>query len=175
MQKSKKVRKGFEELTNLEYTQLQMFRKLKEYTRLKNNELAFEKGYSKYDVLWNIYNQQKDTYFKRQDYIMVSVVYNRMYELLRKEKRYDKALEFMICCLYTRIYDNYLYERHLLKFMKELNSLLRKNKIDIKNFEQRQDFIVKEIKSIVQKYLPCLYNEEKVTILEEKINKFLNT
>lgn len=167
--------KGFEELTNLEYIQLQEFRKLKEYTRLKNNELSFEKGYTKNDLLWNIYNQQKDTYTRKKDYIMASVVYNRMYELLKKEKKYDKALDFMICCLYLRVYDNCLYERHIKKFIKALETLLKKNNIDITIFDNRYRFIVEGIKMPIQTYLPYLYNEDRVNMFQQKINEFLST
>ena len=85
--------------TNKEYNELQVFNKVKEYKRLKQNELSFEKGYDKNDILWNIYNQQKDIYIRKKDYIMASVVYNYMYEILKKEKRYKEALDFFICCL----------------------------------------------------------------------------
>ena len=167
--------KGFEELTNLEYGQLQTFRKLKEYTKLKSNELSFEKGYNKYDILWYIYNNQKEVYIRKKDYMMASVVYNRMHELLKKEKKYDQSLDFMICCLYLRVYDNYFYTRHLTKFIKELKALLKKNNINIEIFENRYNFIIEEIKLPIQKYLPYLYNEEKMNIFQQKINEFLNT
>ena len=65
-------KKGFEELTNLEYNQLQVIRKLKEYSRLKNNELSFEKGYTKNDILWSIYNKQKDIYINNCLWIYIS-------------------------------------------------------------------------------------------------------
>lgn len=168
-------RKGYEELTNLEYTQLQVFHKLGEYKRIKNTELLFEKGYTKYDILWLIYNQQKDIYLKKKDYIMASIVYNRMFEVLKKEKKYKQALEFLICCLYLRVYDNFLYERHLLKFVKELKNILKKNNININIFEDRYDFIINQIKNPIKKYLPYIYNEEKMNIFQQKINQFLST
>lgn len=168
-------RKGFEELTNLEYSQLQVFKKLKEYTRLKNNELSFEKGYNKYDILWNIYNQQKDIYIRKKDYMMASVVYNRMYELLKKEKKYNMSLNYIICCLYLRVYDNYLYERHLLKFIPDLKKLLHKNNIDIEIFEQRYKFIIEQMKLPIKTYLPFLYEDDKMNMFQQKINQFLGT
>lgn len=167
-------KKGYEELTNLEYSQLQVFHKLKEYKRIKNNELMFEKRYTKYDVLWFIYNKQKDIYLKKKDYIMASVVYNRMYEILKKEKKYNQALDFLLCCLYLRVYDNFLYERHLIKFMKELKSILRKNNINIDIFENRYNFIVNQIKITIKKYLLYLYDDEKINIFQQKINEFLS-
>lgn len=167
--------KCFEELTNVEYKQLEVFGKIKEYNKLKRDQLSSEKGYNKYDILWNIYNQQKDIYIRKKDYIMVSVVYNCMYELLKKEKRYDKALDFMICCLYSRVYDNYLYERHLLKFMKDLQYLLKKNNIDVTDFQSRYKFIIEDLKNPIKKYLSFLYNDDKVNIFQQKINEFLST
>lgn len=167
-------KQGYEELTNLEYSQLQVFNKLKEYKRIKNNELMFEKGYTKYDVLWFIYNKQKDIYLKKKDYIMASVVYNRMYEILKKEKKYNQALDFLLCCLYLRVYDNFLYEKHLIKFMKELKSILRKNNINIDIVENRYNFMVNQIKITIKKYLLYLYNDEKINIFQQKINEFLS-
>lgn len=175
MTDKEKAGKDFEELTDKEYNELQAFRKLKEYKRLKQNELSFEKGYNKNDILWNIYNQQKDIYIRKKDYIMASVVYNRMYETLKREKKYKKALDFLICCLYLRVYDNYLYERHLLKFMKDLNSILKKNNIDVTNFQYKYKFIVEDIKTIIKEYLLFLYNDDKINIFQQKINEFLST
>lgn len=168
-------KKGYEELTNSEYRQLKVFRKIKEYSRLKNNELSFEKGYNKYDILWSIYNNQKEIYIKKKDYMMTSVVYNCMYELLKKEKKYQESLSLMICCLYLRVYDNYLYERHLLKFMKDLQYLLKKNNIDITDFQSRYKFIMEDLKIPIEKYLSFLYNDNKVNIFQQKINEFLST
>lgn len=170
-----KAGEEFKELTNTEYTQLKVFHKIKEYKKLKNNELSSENGYDKNDILWTIYNEQKDIYIRKKDYVMASVVYNCMYELLKKEKKYDQALEFMICCLYLRVYDNYLYERHLKKFMKELKDILKKNDIDVNIYANRYDFIINQIKIPIQKYLSYLYNEEKVNIFQQKINQFLST
>lgn len=168
-------KKGFEELTNKEYTQLQVFRKLKEYSRLKNNELSFDKGYTKNDILWYIYNIQKEVYIKSKDYMMAGVVYNRMYEILKKEKQNQKALNFLICCLYLKGYDNYFSERHLEKFIKDLETLLKKNDIDINIFESRYTFIMEYIKEPIKKYLPFLYNDEKISIFQQKINQLLST
>ena len=169
-----KKRKGYEELTNLEYSQLQIFHKLGEYKRIKDNELMFEKGYTKYDILWTIYNKQKEIYLKKKDYIMASVVYNRMYEILKKEKKYNQALEFLLCCLYLRVYDNFLYERHIIKFIKELKSILKKNNINIDIFEDRYNFIVNQIKITIKKYLLYFYDNEKINIFQQKINEFLS-
>lgn len=174
MTNKQKEGEKFKELTNEEYKQLKVFKKLKEYDRLKNNGLSFEKGYTKNDILWNIYNQQKDIYIRKKDYIMASVVYNRMYELLKKEKRYKESLEFLICCLYLRVFDSYLYERHLLKFMKNLQFLLKKNNIDVEIFEDRYNFINEDIKVPIQIYLPYLYDDKKINIFQQVINKFLN-
>lgn len=170
-----KKKNEYEELTNLEYSQLKVFHKLEEYKRIKNNELKFEKGYTKYDILWFIYNKQKDIYLNKKDYTMVSVVYNRMYEILKKEKKYNQALDFLLCCLYLRVYDNILYERHLVKFIKELKSILKKNNINIDIFDDRYNFIINQIKISIKKYLLYLYDDKKINIFQQKINEFLST
>ena len=106
---------------------------------------------------------------------MASVVYNRMYEILKKEKNYYKSLEYLICCLYLRVYDNCFYERNLLKFMKDLKYILERNNSNIEIFENRYNFIVEEIKIPIKTYLPFLYKDDKINMFQQKINEFLAT
>lgn len=174
----------FVELTDGEYSQLQVFRKVNEYKQLKHNELSFEKGYKKNDILWSIYNTQTLEYLNKKDYVMASVVYNNMYSLLYSEKRYEKALDFLICCLYMRvyeilpndgiIYDTDCYKRHLKKYMKDLRNTLKKNNIDIEIFDNRNKFISEDVKVSIQTYLPHWCEFEKVNKFQQKINEALD-
>ena len=50
----------FTELTDYEYEFLEELGQIQEYARLKKYEISFEKGYNKNDVLWSIYNVQKE-------------------------------------------------------------------------------------------------------------------
>ena len=164
---------------------MQIFHKVNKYKQLKHNELSFEKGYMKNDILWSIYNMQTLEYLNKKDYIMASVVYSEMYNLLYSEKRYEKALEFLICCLYMRVYEilpsdgivcyTDCYERHLTKYMKDLRNVLKKNDIDIEIFDNRYKFIIEYIKVPIQMYLPHWYDFEKVSKFQQKINQFLDT
>lgn len=184
MSDREKASKEFAELTDAEYSQLQVFHKVNEYKRLKHNELSFEKGYFKNDVLWSIYNTQTLEYLNKKDYVMASVVYNNMYSLLYSEKRYEKALDFLICCLYMRvyeilpsdgiIYDTDCYKRHLKKYMKDLRNTLKKNNINIEIFDNRNKFISEDLKVSIQTYLPHWCEFEKVNKFQQKINEFLD-
>ena len=142
--------KDFEELTNLEYRQLQVFHKLNEYKRLKSNELSFDKGYSKNDILWSIYNEQKDVYIRKKDYAMAGVVYKRMYELLYREKKYEKALEYLICFTYLRT--------DLTYFNSEKTKLEKKGNVALTS---------EIIKSSISTYLPSAYDEFEVSWFQE--------
>lgn len=183
MSDREKAGEEFAELTDGEYSQLQIFHKVNEYKRLKHNELSFEKGYKKNDILWSIYNKQSLEYLNRKNYVMASVVYSNMYELLYKEKRYEKALDFLICCLYMRVYEilpsdgvicyTDCYERHLKKYMNSLRNLLKKNDINIEIFENRYEFITEFIKVPIQMNLPHWYEFEKVNKFQQKVNQFL--
>lgn len=185
MSEREKLGEEFAELTDEEYRQLQIFHKVNKYKQLKHNELSFEKGYMKNDILWSIYNMQTLEYLNKKDYIMASVVYSEMYNLLYSEKRYEKALEFLICCLYMRVYEilpsdgivcyTDCYERHLTKYMKDLRNVLKKNDIDIEIFDNRYKFIIEYIKVPIQMYLPHWYDFEKVSKFQQKINQFLDT
>lgn len=154
MTDKEKAGNEFKELTNLEYKQLSVFKKLSKYKQLKHNELSFDKGYSKNDVLWAIYNEQKDVYIRKKDYVMVSVVYQRMYELLCKEKNYKDALNYLIC---------YTYLRNDLDFFdKEFFKINKKYEVTLTS-----EFI----NSCISKYLGNIYDDFKVSWLKENILK----
>ena len=180
-----KAGEEFAEVTNAEYSQLQVFHKVNEYKRLKHNELSFEKGYKKNDILWSIYNRQTLEYLNKKDYVMASIVYYNMYNLLYSEKRYEKALNFLVCCLYMReyeilqddegIYNTDWYGIHLKKYMKELRDILQKNDMNIEIFDNRYKFITEYIKVPIQMYLPHWYEFEKVNKFQQKINELLDT
>lgn len=176
----------FEELTDTEYTQLQVFNKLNEYKRLKHNELSFEKGYKKNDILWGIYNMQKDIYIRQKDYAMVSVVYDCMCDILDEQERYEQEIHFLICCMYFAVYEILpndgniknidCYERSIGNYCKHLNNLLIKCNKNINDFDFRYNFITNDIKRILEHYVPKIFLEfEKINKFQEKINKLLDT
>lgn len=184
MSDREKAGEEFTELTDNEYSLLQTFHKVNKYKELKHNELSLGKGYKKNDILWSIYNMQALEYLNKKDYIMASVVYDNMHNLLYSEKRYEKALEFLVCCLYMRVYeilpsdgiicDTDCYERHLKKYMKKLRDILQKNDMNIEIFDNRYKFITEYIKVPIQMYLPHWYEFEKVNKFQQKINEFLD-
>lgn len=184
MSAKEKAGKAFVELTNAEYDELVMFHKVKKYRELRYGELSFEKGYTKNDILWSIYNMQSLEYLNKKDYVMVSIVYDDMYSLLNNEKRYKQALDYLICCLYMRVYEvlpreenvcgTDYYRIQLKKYMKQLRNLLEKNKVNIIKFESRNDFITEYIQNAIKKHLSYWYEIEKVNKFQKKINEVLD-
>ena len=186
MSDREKAGKEFEELTDTEYKQLQVFHKVNEYKRLKHNELAFEKGYSKNDILWSIYNKQKDIYIRQKDYTMVGVVYDCMSDIVDKEKRYEQEIHFLICCMYFKSYEilpndaiidsvDY-YESRIKKHCQYLKKLMKKCNKDIDDFNIRHNFITNEIEKILQHYVPKIFLDyEKISKFQIKINEFIDT
>lgn len=185
MSDREKAGNEFAELTDVEYSQLQVFHKVNEYKRLKNNELSFEKGYTKNDILWSIYNRQKNIYIKQRDYVMVGVVYERMCDILDEQKRYEQETHFLICCMYFKVYemlpsdgsigDTDYYERHMKKHCKYIKKLMKNCNKDINNFDIKHNFITNEIQRILQHYIPTIFLDyEKLSKFQQKINEFLD-
>lgn len=186
MSDREKAGKEFEELTDAEYSQLQVFHKVSEYKRLKHNELSFEKGYTKNDILWAIYNIQKDVYIRQKDYVMVGVAYDHMCNILDKQERYEQEIQFLICCMYFKVYemlpsegiigDIDYYESRIRKHCKHIKKLMKNCNKDIDDFKIKQNFIINEIDEILQHYISTIFLDfEKVNKFKQKINKFLDT
>lgn len=181
MSDREKAGKEFEELTDEEYSRLQVFHKINEYKRLKNNELSFKKGYTKNDILWSIYNIQKDIYIRQKDYDMVGVVYNCMCDILEEQGKCEQEIQYLVCCMYFKSYkilpsDGIIeavdyYESRMKKYCKKIKRL---NK-DIGDFNTRYDFITEYIQRILKYYLPeCLLQPEKVNMFKQKVNYYLD-
>lgn len=186
MSDREKAGNEFAELTDEEYRQLQIFHKVNEYKRLKHNELSFEKGYKKNDILWSIYNKQKDIYIRQKDYVMVGVVYDRMCDILEEQKRYEQEIHFLICCMYFKVYemlpsdgiigDTDYYERHMKKHCKRIRKLMKNCNKDINDFNIKHNFIINETQRILQHYINTIFLDyEKVNKFQQKINQFIDT
>lgn len=186
MSNREKAGKEFEELTDAEYSQLQVFHKVNEYKRLKHDELSFDKGYTKNDILWSIYNKQKDIYIRQKDYIMVGVVYDCMCDILNEQSKYEQEIHFTICCMYFRVYemlpsdgiigDTDYYSRHMKKYCKRIKKLMKNCNKDIKDFNVRHNFVIVDIKKILEHYIPKIFLEfEKVNKFQQKVNQFIDT
>lgn len=141
MSDREKAGEEFEELTDSEYKQLQVFGKVSEYKRLKHNGLSFEKGYSKNDILWSIYNKQILIYTKKKDYVMVGVVYDHMCDILEKQERYEQEVHFWVCCMYYKVYEMLpsdgiignvdYYESRMKSYCKSIKKIMKKNNKNI--------------------------------------------
>lgn len=185
MTAKEKAGKEFKELTNKEYKQLQVFNKVNEYKRLKHNKLSFEKRLTKYDILWSIYNKQKDIYIRQKDYVMAGVVYDKMCDILEQQEKYEQEIHFLICCMYLKVYemlpsdgiigDTDYYTRHIQQHCKNLKKIMKKCNKDINNFDIRYNFITNDIKRILEHYISKIFLDfKKVNKFQQKINKFLD-
>lgn len=105
MSNREKAGEDFKELTNYEYDYLNELGQINEYIRLKHNELSFANGYSKNDILWAIYNVQKDVLVSKRKFEEASGVYDKMFTLLFDENKYEEALIFLICSSYLEGYN----------------------------------------------------------------------
>jgi len=105
MSNREKAGDDFKELTNYEYDYLIELGQTNEYIRLKNNDLSFSKGYSKNDILWAIYNVQKDVMISKRKFEEASIIYDRMFSLLFDENKYKDALIFLLCSSYLEGYN----------------------------------------------------------------------
>lgn len=172
--------KDYEELTVGEYNQLKVFGKLKQYKDLKTNEFSFDKGYSKNDILWTIYNEQKDTYILKKDYVMAGVVFNRMHELLYKEKKYIESLHFLLCYAYIITFGHfdYISKNSLNIDISNLNLLSNRLMKDfeyikekINQINKNCDFVLdREIVTAVSTYLRNFYNENNIIFLKKYLH-----
>lgn len=144
----------FHDLTNNEYIQLKVFNKLEKYAELKNGNLSYDKGYTKYDILWSIYNSvilENAT----KDFGLCSIAYRRMSEQVYKEKKYKYALELLIVSLYYHIrefydYDINLYERHIKKLHPILTKYINSCQLYFSNIDELSTYFNNAIK----RYLP---------------------
>lgn len=186
MSDREKAGEEFAELTDIEYKQLQVFHKVNEYKRLKHNELSFDKGYRKNDILWSIYNEQKNVYIRQKDYAMTGVVYDGMCDILDQQGKYEQEIHFLICSMYFKVYEMLLsdgivgnidyYESRMKRGCKTIKKIMKKCKKDISNFDIRHNFIMNDIKRILEHYISKVFLEdEKVSKFQEKINKFLDS
>lgn len=116
------------------------------------------------------------TYIKDGDYELASTVYDRIFEKLKKENQYKKAIEILICAMYLRIYsmlpsdgilyDMDYYEKHLSrlrKYIKKIPKEERAKVIDIKQVgilcsETLEEYLDNRIleKEKVDKFIECL-------------------
>ena len=186
MSDREKAGKEFAELTDGEYGQLQVFHKINEYKRLKNNELSFEKGYAKNDILWSIYNTQILEYLHKKDYVKVGVVYDCMCDILDEEEKYKQEIDFLVCSMYFKVYEMLpsdgiignidYYESRIKKHCKTLKKTMKNCNQNIEDFNVRYNFIINEIKKILEHYIQNVFLDfEKISMFQQKINKFLDT
>lgn len=144
----------FHDLTSNEYIQLKVFNKLEKYVQLKNENLSCDKGYSKYNILWSIYNEvilENVT----KDLCMCSIAYLRMSEQLYKEKKCEGALKLLIVALYYHLldfyyYDKSLYERHIYKHHKALSKYIQKCNLKISDINDIFVLFLDSISKYVQ-------------------------
>lgn len=144
----------YKDLTNSEYRQLQVFNKLDRYSELKLGNLSYDKGYTKYDILWSIYN---DIILENatKDLGLCSIAYRRMSEQVYKEKKYKYALELLIVSLYYHIkefydYDINLYERHIKKLHPILTKYINSCQLYFSNIDELSTYFNNAIK----RYIP---------------------
>lgn len=156
------------DLTKLDLRQLQAINRISNYKKIRKENPNFSKN----DSLWAIYDDIKNRYLYKKDYIMAGIIYARMYEILFSEKHYEQSLIFLICCLYLKLYSmmpsDFMLcgvdysEKHIKYFYKE-----------IKKISKHYNFCLSEtlIDYSLKKYLTLIYDCEKVDCFKKRILK----
>lgn len=151
------------ELSEKEINFLKLHNSLTRYKKISQSMTE----YSKNDKLWHLYNVLKDEYYRENDYFNCHLVYQQMHQQLYSEKKYREALDFLIISLYFKTINIYkdcvssgfntdfMYERHIAKYHKDLKKYMKKCNISIESTDEMCEFI----DSIITHYYPNIQNQ----------------
>lgn len=182
MSDKEKAGEEFAELTDYEYGFLKELGQTEEYIKLKNNELSFKKGYRKNDILWAIYNIQKDKLIRNKQYGKASIIYDQMFRICFNEKRYLDSLMFLLCSSYLEGYNAIKeYEEEDPYEMQEwfcinLSDIERRVKIIEENTSViKNNSIDWLISNSIDKYLITINKEPIRSAFKDKLSKIFST
>lgn len=157
-------------LTQLEYNQLQVFNRLKDFNKKYKEFILKNKNFKKNDVLWAIYNDARLEYEYKKDITMLSVVFDRQSDILISDRKYNQALQTFSASLYMILYDYEhstkvfnLFDLHLNKRRKEkLKKLLAKTQTSLNIFEN-------EFHINIQDIIPNFFDKNKADVIIKNI------
>lgn len=156
-------------LTKKEYNQLQVFDKLDTFNKIYKELLNKNATYTKDDALWSVYNITKLEYETKKDTVMLSVVLDRMTDILLKRKDYNTALKVFSSSLYLILF-NYDIERNIFNLHLNKRRITKLNKILKRTNTTYQD-LKENFNTYIKTYIPNFYNEIKVSEILKEIIK----
>lgn len=156
-------------LTKKEYNQLQVFNKLDDFNKIYKELQSKNSSYTKDDVLWSVYNIAKLEYETKKDTVMLSVVLDRMTDILLKRKDYNTALKVFSSSLYLILF-NYDKERNIFNLHLNKRRIKKLNKI-LKHTNTTYQDLYENFDTYIKAYVPYFYNEIKVSNILKEILK----
>lgn len=156
-------------LTKKEYNQLQVFNKLDDFNKIYKELLNKNATYTKDDALWSVYNVAKQEYETKRDTVMLSVVLDRMTDILLKRKDYNTALKLFSSSLYLILF-NYDKERNIFNLHLNKRRITKLNKI-LKHTNTTYQDLKENFDTYIKTYIYNFYNEIKVNEILKEIIK----
>lgn len=156
-------------LTKKEYNQLQVFNKIDDFNKIYKELLNKNATYTKDDALWSVYNITKLEYETKKDTVMLSVVLDRMTDILLKRKDYNTALKVFSSSLYLILF-NYDKERNIFNLHLNKRRITKLNKI-LKHTNTTYQDLYENFDTYIKAYVPYFYNEIKVSNILKEILK----
>lgn len=156
-------------LTKKEYNQLQVFNKLDDFNKIYKELQSKNSSYTKDDALWSVYNVAKLEYETKRDTVMLSVVLDRMTDILLKRKDYNTALKVFSSSLYLILF-NYDIERNIFNLHLNKRRITKLNKI-LKHTNTTYQDLYENFDTYIKAYVPYFYNEIKVSNILKEILK----
>lgn len=156
-------------LTKKEYNQLQVFNKLDDFNKIYKELLNKNATYTKDDALWSVYNITKLEYETKKDTVMLSVVLDRMTDILLKRKDYNTALKLFSSSLYLILF-NYDKERNIFNLHLNKRRITKLNKI-LKHTNTTYQDLYENFDTYIKAYVPYFYNKIKVSNILKEILK----
>lgn len=160
-------------LTKKEYNQLQVFNKLDDFNKIYKELQSKNSSYTKDDALWSVYNITKLEYETKKDTVMLSVVLDRMTDILLKRKDYNTALKVFSSSLYLILF-NYDKERNIFNLHLNKRRITKLNKI-LKHTNTTYQDLKENFDTYIKTYISNFYNEIKVKIILKEILKLEKT
>lgn len=133
------------------------------FEQRKNEKYNEFSRYSENDIMWGILNRLILKYQSTKDFFNLSLVYQKMYEILLNEKRYSILIAFLqntLYCIYLDIinfknYSSQTFKNRLKKYSLNIYDAMIKCKIDKNQFNE-------QFYRNVSRYIPEEYSEERI-------------
>lgn len=122
-------------------------------------------------------------YIQTNDYVGLSICYENAFKQFYNQREYLKALEIKISSIYLKHYDELkesdiwneesCYIEDISTYSNKLKELLKKVNIHIDDFEERYEFMINQLPTIIEKYVFFLSDFDIINSYRANLNKYL--